>query len=82
VTLPAVPFGAMSVSYTAAGVVLSYVPADFNGDGFVDAFDYDDFIRCFEGEGCPVGRTADFNNNGIVDGFDYGDFVVAFESGC
>ena len=57
-------------------------PADFNGDGFVDGFDYDDFVACFEGEGCPPGKSADFNGDGFADGFDYDDFVTAFEAGC
>ena len=57
-------------------------PADFNLDGFLDGFDYDDFVACFEGAGCPAGRTADFNGDGFADGFDYDDFVTAFELGC
>lgn len=57
-------------------------PADFNGDCFVDGFDYDDFVACFEGEGCPPGKTADFTGDGFVDGFDYDEFVSAFEHGC
>ena len=57
-------------------------PADFNGDGFMDFFDYDDFVSCFEGSGCPDGRTADFNGDGFADFFDYDDFVSAFEVGC
>jgi hypothetical protein len=56
-------------------------PADFNGDGFVDFFDYDDFVACFEGAGAP-GCNADFNGDGFVDFFDYDDFVLAFETGC
>ena len=55
--------------------------ADFNGDGFLDFFDYDAFVACFEGAGCPEGRTADFNGDGFVDFADYGEFVAAFESG-
>ena len=54
-------------------------PADFNGDGFVDGFDYDDFVSCFEALSCPPGKSADFNNDGFVDGFDYDEFVAAFE---
>ena len=57
-------------------------PADFNGDGFVDGFDYDDFVACFEGDPCVPGGTADFNADGFVDGFDYDDFVAAFEGSC
>ncbi len=56
-------------------------PADFNGDGAVDFFDYDDFVVCFEGGACPPGKTADFNGDGAVDFFDYDDFVRAFEGG-
>ncbi|MEK6703782.1 MAG: hypothetical protein AABZ53_16100 [Planctomycetota bacterium] len=57
-------------------------PADFNLDGAVDFFDYDDYVRCFEGQACPRGRDADFNDDGTVDFFDYDAFVVAFEEGC
>ncbi len=57
-------------------------PADFNDDGFIDFFDYDDFVGCFETAVCPPGKTADFNGDGFVDFFDYDSFVGAFESGC
>ncbi len=57
-------------------------PADFNGDGFADFFDFDDFVTCFEGGACPPGQDADFNNDGFADFFDYDDFVSAFEIGC
>ncbi len=57
-------------------------PADFDGDGVVDFFDYDAFVRCFEGSGCPPGTTADFDHDGTVDFFDYDAFVVAFETPC
>ncbi len=56
--------------------------ADFNADGFVDFFDYADFVACFQAEGCPEGRTADANQDGFIDFFDYADFVDAFETGC
>lgn len=55
---------------------------DFNGDSFVDFFDYDDFVLCYEGVGCPPDTTPDFNGDGFVDFFDYDDFVAAFEQGC
>ncbi|XVJ60598.1 MAG: PKD domain-containing protein [Tepidisphaera sp.] len=57
-------------------------PADFNDDGFVDFFDYDAYVACFEGAGCPPGRTADMNGDDFVDFFDYDAYVVAFEVGC
>lgn len=56
--------------------------ADFNEDGFLDIFDYDEFVACFEGISCPPGTTADFNDDGFVDIFDYDDFVFRFEAGC
>jgi hypothetical protein len=56
--------------------------ADFNVDGFVDFFDYGDYLACFEGGACPDGRDADFNADGFTDFFDYADFVGAFEAGC
>jgi len=59
-----------------------YLPSDFNGDGFADGFDYDDFVTCFEGFACPPGKDADFNMDQFVDGFDYDAFVLAFEEGC
>ena len=55
---------------------------DFNNDGFLDFFDYDDYVNCFETGTCPAGRTADFNGDGFADFFDYDDFVGAFETGC
>lgn len=57
-------------------------PADFNHDGFVDVFDFTDFVSCFEGTGCPAGLPADFNLDGFVDVYDFNDFVTAFEAGC
>jgi hypothetical protein len=57
-------------------------PADFNGDNFLDFFDYLDYVTCFETGSCPSGRSADFNGDDFVDFFDYNDFVTAFETGC
>jgi hypothetical protein len=52
--------------------------SDHNGDGFVDFFDYDQFVTDFE-NGQLV---ADFNGDGFLDFFDFDDFVGAFEAGC
>lgn len=57
-------------------------PADFSGDGFVDGFDYDAIVTCFEGVVCHPGKGADFNNDGFPGAFDYDEFVAAFETGC
>ena len=68
------------LSFTLTGTELC--AADFNGDGFLDFFDFTDFVTCFEGGACPDGKTADFNNDGFADFFDFSDFVTAFETGC
>ena len=57
-------------------------PADFNDDGFLDFFDFANFVACFEGGECPIARSADYNNDGFADFFDFSDFVTAFEAGC
>jgi len=53
-------------------------PADFNGDGFLDFTDFDDFVFAFEA-GDP---SADFNTDGFLDFTDFDEFVAAFEAGC
>ncbi len=53
-------------------------PADFTCDGFLDFFDFADFVAAFE-EGQ---EGADFNLDGFADFFDFADFVGAFEAGC
>jgi subtilisin family serine protease len=66
----------------AAAAPVSACPGDFNADGFLDFFDYDAFVACFEGEACPPCETADHNGDGFVDFFDYDDYVRTFEIGC
>ncbi len=68
-------------SVTSNAATLTLCAADFNCDGFLDFFDYDAFVECFETEACD-GGSADFNGDGFVDFFDYDDFVLAFETGC
>jgi len=53
-------------------------PADFNGDGFIDFTDFDDFVGAFE----AGTANADFNGDGFLDFTDFDDFVGAFETGC
>jgi hypothetical protein len=53
-------------------------PVDFNGDGFLDFFDYSDFVLAFE----TGAASADFNADGFIDFFDYSDFVAGYEAGC
>ncbi|XVJ58674.1 MAG: hypothetical protein HEQ23_04435 [Tepidisphaera sp.] len=62
-------------------IAITPCPPDFNCDGFLDFFDYDAFVECFETEVCGA-NTADFNADGFVDFFDYDAFVAAFEAGC
>jgi hypothetical protein len=61
-----------------SNVTITLCFVDFNCDGFLDFFDYDEFVTAFE-----TGDTrADFNGDGFLDFFDYDDFVGAFEAGC
>jgi hypothetical protein len=62
----------------SSAATLRVCAADFNCDGFVDFFDFDDFVTAFE-SGDPRG---DFNRDGFIDFFDFDDYVVAFERGC
>lgn len=56
--------------------------ADFDGDGFLDLFDFDAFVGCFENGACPPDTTADYDGDGFIDLFDYDLFVADFEQGC
>ena len=51
---------------------------DVNRDGFLDFFDYADFVDAFR----SGDARADFNRDGFTDQFDYAAFVQAFETGC
>ncbi|MCC6229694.1 MAG: hypothetical protein IT432_10745 [Phycisphaerales bacterium] len=73
------------LSHDEAYNVLLYIgnmdkrcPADFNGDGFVNALDYDAFASAFEmGDG-----AADVNYDGFSNALDYDEFASHFEMGC
>jgi len=56
----------------------SACPADFNGDGFLDFTDFDDFVVAFE----AGAASADFNADGFLDFTDFDAFVEGFEGGC
>jgi T5SS/PEP-CTERM-associated repeat protein len=71
-----------SLFRTVQNLGVTFCAPDFNSDGFVDFFDYDGFVACFEGVFCAPDATADFNGDGFVDFFDYDDFVRTFEQGC
>ncbi|MBL8759932.1 MAG: hypothetical protein JNL50_01385 [Phycisphaerae bacterium] len=53
-------------------------PADFNGDGFVNGNDYDEFAALFD----AADPGADFNGDGFVNGNDYDEFADHFDVGC
>jgi sugar lactone lactonase YvrE len=53
-------------------------PADFNGDGFVNGNDYDEFASAFD----VADLAADFNHDGFVNGDDYDAFAEHFDAGC
>lgn len=91
VTLPDVDVALARVRVDPVGAVFFAVsrpfviapcPADFDRDGFVDFFDYDAYVGCFEGVLCPPGRDADFNGDGFTDFQDLDAFVLRFEFDC
>lgn len=56
--------------------------ADFNRDGIIDIFDFQDFMECFEGGQCPPGLGADYWTDGFIDIYDLNAFLTDFEAGC
>ncbi|MEK6701399.1 MAG: hypothetical protein AABZ53_03985 [Planctomycetota bacterium] len=78
---PVVPYCSIYIGLRGS-IPVTFCPADFNQDGSVDFFDYDEFVACFEGTTCPPGATADFDLDGAIDFFDYDNFVAAFETPC
>ncbi len=65
-------------SATSAAARLNVCLAEFNCDGALDYFDYEDFVFAFE-TGQP---RADRNEDGFIDFFDYTWFVTEYETGC
>ena len=65
-------------SVVSGAARLNVCRPEFNCDGFLDFFDYDDFVSAFEA-GEP---RADYNGDGFLDFFDYGWYVEDFELGC
>ena len=52
--------------------------ADFNGDGFSNGIDFDEFTRAFS----TADPSADINGDSFVNGVDFDLFTTAFEQGC
>jgi hypothetical protein len=84
-TYPYFPSGTVIVSDIQGGLFVvdpsaaeHCMDGDFNGDGFIDGIDYDQFVLAFE----SADESADFNGDGFVDGIDYDGFMAAFERGC
>lgn len=65
-------------SVTSGAARLNVCLAEFNCDGSLDYFDYEDFVFAFE-TGQP---RADRNGDGFIDFFDYTWFVDEYETGC
>ena len=63
---------------TSPPIHLTLCRPDTNCDGFLDFFDYDDFVTLYT----DGGNGADFNQDGFLDFFDYDAFVESFEIGC
>lgn len=73
----------VSVSGSGAPTVLDVAllpecPADLNGDGLADFFDFSTFVALFTA-GDPA---ADLTRDGLLDFFDVSAFLAAFQAGC
>jgi probable HAF family extracellular repeat protein len=53
-------------------------PADYNCDGFLDLFDYDEFVADYE----FGSLRADMNKDGFIDFFDFEEYSELYETGC
>lgn len=58
--------------------VVQVCMSDFNCDGFLDFFDYQEFVDAFD----RGDMMADVNMDEFVDFFDFLDFSAAFDNGC
>ncbi len=74
---PAALVGSMSFTSGESRVTAVCV-ADFNGDGFADFTDFDNYVSAFE----AGSDAADMNCDGFLDFTDFDAFVNAFEAGC
>jgi hypothetical protein len=65
---------------TTAGpdILITLCRVDMTCDGFIDFFDYDQFVQDYT----DGNQAADFNRDGFLDFFDYDDFVAGYEIGC
>ncbi len=65
-----------------AGVIVTAVDGDFDADGDVDLFDFEELERCITGPGIPPADPAclffDFNSDGDVDCGDASQFASAW----
>ncbi|MGQ0628520.1 MAG: EF-hand domain-containing protein [Phycisphaerales bacterium] len=72
----------------AGGMVVPTVPTppgcnvDFNGDGFVEPGDLDEFITNFFSTDPAENALCDFNGDGFVEPGDLDEFITAFFEGC
>ncbi|MGQ0628000.1 MAG: EF-hand domain-containing protein [Phycisphaerales bacterium] len=73
--------GSASVA-TASGVPVPNTPAidplDFNGDGFVEPGDLDEFITAFFGTDPVENARCDFNDDGFVEPGDLDEYITAY----
>jgi len=57
-------------------------PADFNGDGWIDGFDYDAYVAAYEAGDSSADFTPRPGPPPVIDTDDYAAFLSFFESGC
>lgn len=69
------------VSLMPSVTLLRTDPADFNGDGWIDGFDYDAYVGAFEA-GDPGADFTPGADEPSVDHDDYEAYLAYFERGC
>ncbi|MBL8765253.1 MAG: hypothetical protein JNM07_13390 [Phycisphaerae bacterium] len=65
-------------SVSAAARLRLGCPADFNADGYIDDFDYFDYLNAYH----APGTSADLNGDGEVNEVDFALFAAMFFSAC
>lgn len=75
-------FGGVRVRLMPSPTLVRTDPADFNGDGWVDGFDYDAYVAAYEAGDLSADFTPRPGPPPTVDADDYVAFLRYFEAGC
>lgn len=74
--------GGVRVRLMPPPILLRTDPADFNGDGWVDGFDYDAYVGAYERGDLSADFSPRPGPGPLLDADDYTAFLGYFEAGC